>query len=263
MYSRGGSGAKEVLTDLGGGPVVVAFDEPLVVVEITELLEGLVEVLDVGEGVDPEKLFLEGSPEALDAAIAFGGTDEGGAGVHAKEAQLGLEGSGDELAAVVMAQFQARCDGLPNAAEGGPAGLVEGDDGLVSIGLEGGVDAEQFAGAMVVDAKDRGLLSIEKHGRGGIRPPHLIWGKGGDRAVVGPGAEDPPGLPGGLEAVLPHEESDAFDICVDAAVAQAGVDLPVALAHEGRVGEHLADGGEKVLVWHQGLGPALLERYGD
>ena len=128
----------------------MALDEPLVVVEITEFLESLVEVLDVGEAVDPEKLFLERAPEALDAAIAFGGTDEGGAGIHAEEAQLGLVGAGDELTSVVMAQFQARCDGLPNATEGGPTGLVKRDDGLVSIGLEGGVDAEKLAGAVVV-----------------------------------------------------------------------------------------------------------------
>ena len=36
----------------------MAFDEPLVVIEIAEFLEGLVEVLDVGEGVEPEKLLL-------------------------------------------------------------------------------------------------------------------------------------------------------------------------------------------------------------
>jgi hypothetical protein len=37
------------------------------------ILEGLVEIFDVGEAVDPEKLFLERAPEALDAAVAFGG----------------------------------------------------------------------------------------------------------------------------------------------------------------------------------------------
>jgi hypothetical protein len=44
---------------------------------------------------------------------------------------------------------------------------VEGDDGLVSTGLEGGMDAKQLAGSMVVDAKDRRLLAVEQHGRGG------------------------------------------------------------------------------------------------
>ena len=238
----------------------MAFDQPLVVVEIAEFLEGLVEVLDVGEGVDPEKLLLKGAPEALDAAVAFGGTDEGGTGVHAQEAQFGLEGPGDELATIVMAQFEAGSDGLPHPAEAGPAGLVDGDDGLVSVGLEGGMDAEQLAGAVVVDAKDRGLLAIEKHGRGGIRPPHLIGGESDDRAVMGPRPEDAPRLPRRLEVVLPHQKSDPFYIGVDTPVAQAGVDFPVALAHEGRIGEHFADGGEQVTVGHQGFGATLLEQ---
>ena len=239
----------------------MAFDEPLVVIEIAEFLEGLVEVLDVGEGMEPEKLLFEGAPEALDAAVAFGGADEGGAGVHTQEAQFGLEGPGDELAPVVVAQLEAGSDGPPHAAEAGPTSLVEGDDGFKAVGLEGGMDAEQLAGAVVVDAKDRGLLAIEKHGRGGIRPPHLIGGESDDRAVMGPRPEDAPRLTGRLEVVLSHQESDPFYIGVDTPVTQAGVDFPVTLAHEGRVGEHFADGDEQVTVGHQGLGAALLERH--
>ena len=222
----------------------MAFDEPLVVVEITEFLEGLVEVLDVGEGVEPEKLLLEGAPEAFDAPVTFRGADEGGAGVHAQEAQFGLEGPGDELAAIVVTKLQAGSNGLPHTAEAGPAGLVEGHDGLVSVGLEGGMDAEQLAGAVVVDAKDRGLLAIEQHGRGGIRPPHFVRNHGGDRTVVGPRPKGPTRLTGRLEVVLPHEEADAFHIRAGAPVAQAGMDFPVTLAHEGRVGEDFADGDE-------------------
>lgn len=79
MYSRGGSGAKEVLADLGRGAVAVALDEPLVVVAVAEVLERLIQFVEVGEGADSEELFLERAPEALDAAVAFGGADEGGA----------------------------------------------------------------------------------------------------------------------------------------------------------------------------------------
>ena len=56
--------------------VFVALDEPVVVVVIAEALEGLVQVFEVGVGVDPEKLLFEGSPESFDAAVAFGGADE-------------------------------------------------------------------------------------------------------------------------------------------------------------------------------------------
>jgi len=73
--------------------VFVGLDKPMVVVVIAEVLEGLVQVFEGGESMDPEKLLFEGSPESLDAAIAFRGADEGGAGVHAEESPFGLEGS--------------------------------------------------------------------------------------------------------------------------------------------------------------------------
>lgn len=92
--------------------MAVALDEPVVVVELAEGLEFPVQLVDVSEGADPEELLLEGAPEALDAAVAFGGSDEGGTALQAEEAQLGLEGAGDERAAVVVAQLEARRDGL-------------------------------------------------------------------------------------------------------------------------------------------------------
>ena len=131
---------------------------------------------------------------------------------------------------------------------------MEGHDGLKSIGPEGGIDAKQLAGAVVVDANDRGLLAVEQHGRGGVSPPHLIGSHGGDRAVMGPWAENPPGLPGCLETVLPHEEADAFYICLDALVAQAGMDLPVTLAHEGRISPSIAGSQSRAAM---GFGAAL------
>jgi hypothetical protein len=138
----------------------VAFDEPVVVVEVAEFLEGLIEVFEGGVGVNPEELFLEGAPEAFEAAVAFGGSDEGGAGIHAKESQLGLERLGDELGAVVVAEQAAR-DGVLDASEGRPTGLVEGNHGFESVGLDRGVDAQQLACAVIVDAKDRGLLTAD------------------------------------------------------------------------------------------------------
>ena len=92
MQSRGGFLAKEVLANESRRPVLVALDKPMVVVMIAEALEGLVQVFEGGESVDPEELLFESSPEALDAAVAFGNADEGGTGVHAEEAQLGFPG---------------------------------------------------------------------------------------------------------------------------------------------------------------------------
>ncbi len=159
-----------------------------------------------------------------------------------------------------MAKFQADCDGLPDAPEGRPAGLVEGHHGLEPVGLNRGMDAHQLAGAVVVDAKDRGLLAVEEHGAGGIGAPHLIGLLGGDGAVVDARAEVAPWLPRGLEAVLPHEQADPLDVGVDPAIAQASVDLPVALAHERRICEHLADGGEQFVIGHEGFRPRLATR---
>jgi len=56
------------------------------VVTVAEFLEDLVEVLEVGVGMNPEELFLEGAPEAFNASVAFGGSDERRAGVHTEEA---------------------------------------------------------------------------------------------------------------------------------------------------------------------------------
>ena len=86
----------------------MALNEPVVVVEFAKILEGVVQVIEGGEGVNPEKLLFECPPEAFDAAVALGGADEGWAGVHAKKAQFGLEGAGDELGSVVMAQLDTQ-----------------------------------------------------------------------------------------------------------------------------------------------------------
>jgi hypothetical protein len=43
--------AKEVLADESRGPVFVALDEPIVVVVMAEVLESLVQIFEVGEGV--------------------------------------------------------------------------------------------------------------------------------------------------------------------------------------------------------------------
>ena len=72
---------------------------------VLELPEGPVEVFDGGKGMDPKKLLFEGAPEPLDAAVPFGGTDKGRAGLHTQEPQFRLEGAGDELAPIVVAQL--------------------------------------------------------------------------------------------------------------------------------------------------------------
>ena len=128
-----------------------------------------------------------------------------------------------------MPKLRACGNGLADAPEGRAAGLMERYHGLVAIRVQGGVDAHELAGAMVVDAKDGGLLAIEKHGRGGICAPHLVRFEGGDRAVVGSWSEHALRLPWRLKAILTHEQPDALAVGVNAAIAEAGMNLPIAL----------------------------------
>ena len=235
----------------------MALDEPVVVVVIAEALEGLIQVFKGGEGMDPEKLLFERAPEPLDATVAFGGADEGGAGIHPEEAKLGLEGSGDKLGAVVMPKLQACSNGFVDTPEGRSTGLMERCHGLVAVRVEGGVNAHEFAGAMVVDAKDGGLLAIEKHGRGGVRAPHFVRFESGDRAIVGSWSEHTLGLPRRLKAVLTHEQPYTLAVGVNAAIAEAGMNLPIALPHERWVREHRADGAQEISVGHEWLGTRL------
>ena len=82
-------------------------DDPVVVEAAGEVAERLVELLDGPESVEPEQLLLQGPDESLDASVALRLADEGRARLDAEGLELVLEGVGDELAAVVMAQRHA------------------------------------------------------------------------------------------------------------------------------------------------------------
>ena len=51
--------------------MAVALDEPLAVVAVLEGQQDQAQVLERGEGLDPEELLLEGADEALGAAVGF------------------------------------------------------------------------------------------------------------------------------------------------------------------------------------------------
>jgi len=72
--------------------------DPVVVEAVGEGALCLVELLDGAEAAQPEELLLQGADESLDAAIALGLADEGGAGGDPDGPELVLEGVGDELA---------------------------------------------------------------------------------------------------------------------------------------------------------------------
>lgn len=143
---------------LGGRPVAVLLHEPSVVVAVLEGDEREAQVLDRGEGLDPEDLLLQGADEALGDTVALGLGDERRARPDAEEAELVLEGSAHVLAAVVVSQREAGGDATVVAAEVVADGLPQGFQGLEAGATPGRVQADALAGAVVdgeEDVKDR------------------------------------------------------------------------------------------------------------
>ena len=66
---RGG----EVAPDLSGRPVALSLDQPWVVVPPLELLEGLDQLSDGGEVMDPQPVLFEGPDEAFREAVGLRG----------------------------------------------------------------------------------------------------------------------------------------------------------------------------------------------
>ena len=96
---------------------------------------------------------------------------------------------------------------------------------LEPISHQGGVDAHQLAGAVVVGPEDRGLLPVPEQDPGGVGAPHLVRHGGGDRAVVNPLAEFAAWPPWGLKAVFTHQVPDPLAIGADPRMARPGMDL--------------------------------------
>jgi hypothetical protein len=57
--------------------IAVTLDDPVVIVGPLKVQEGLAQVLDGGEVLHPEEVFLEDADKALGAAVAFRGPDKG------------------------------------------------------------------------------------------------------------------------------------------------------------------------------------------
>jgi predicted DNA-binding transcriptional regulator YafY len=75
----------ELTPDPRGRPEAVAFDQPLFVVELLELAQGIGQPGDVGEMADPKQVLLEGSDKSFGDAIALGFPDEARRAGHAEE----------------------------------------------------------------------------------------------------------------------------------------------------------------------------------
>src|SRR5487761_284718 len=158
-------------------------DQPLTVVLVLELEQGQPQLLDGGEVADPEQLLLEGSDEALRNSIALGLAHEGGAGLDAEKAQLGLVVVAHELAAVVVAELEADADLFGIAAENEADALPDGFQRFVSSSPPGGMDTQAF-GAAVVDGDEDAGLTLSGQRAGLVGTPHLVRMVGRDETQL-------------------------------------------------------------------------------
>ena len=210
----------------------------------------LAQLFDGVEAADPEEVLLQRPDEPLGAAVALGLAHEGGRRRDAEEGELALEVVGDELAAVVVAQLEARSDALGEGAEAGADTLPDRLEGLEAGGSARGVDADALGRAMVDGDEDRGL-PLGGQGRGQIAAPHRVDPLGSDRAVVrlwAVRAADPAWR---LQAVLSGQPQDPALGGADAGEAEPGPDLPVAFAMERSSGEQVADHVDQLIVRHR------------
>src|SRR3982751_5515042 len=152
------------LPEGGGRPEAVPLDQPGRVVSLAEGEQRPAQLLDRGEALHPQEVFLQGADEALGAAVPFGGPDEGRRALDAQEAQLLLEIAGHVLAAVVVADRETAGDVLREAAEVAPHPLAERLEGLEAVRLEGSVGADAL-GRAVVDGDEKGRAA-RRGGRG-------------------------------------------------------------------------------------------------
>src|SRR3954467_6149113 len=243
--------------DLGRCPVAVPLDDPGLVVNLPELLERQAQLLDGGEGSDPEQVLLQRPDEALGAAVALGLADERRRALDAEEADLGLEVVADVLAAVIVAEPQAGGDVLGEGAMASADGLPDRLQGLEPVGAAGGVDADAL-GRAVVDGDEHRGLTLAGHHRGQVGPPHQVDPLGRDRAVVGLRAARMTGTLVGEQAVLAREPQDAAAAGADAGEAQPRPQLAVALAVGGAGGQELPDLPDQGLVRHRAERPGSL-----
>src|SRR4051795_6802475 len=100
-------------------------DEPSRVVDLAERDQGVAELLDGVEAPHPEQVLFQGTDEALGTAVALRRSHEGGRTLDAEKGEFLLEGVGDVLAAVVVADGQGpgrAPSATPHGAPGRPGG---------------------------------------------------------------------------------------------------------------------------------------------
>src|SRR3954464_11365782 len=190
--------------DLGRCPVAVPLDDPGLVVNLPELLERQAQLLDGGEGPDPEQVLLQRPDEPLGAAVALRLAHERRRALDAEEADLGPEVVAHVPAPVVGAQPQAGGDVLGERAAALAHRLLDRLERLEAVGAPAGMDADALGPAGGDGDEKRGrALPGPPRGEGG--PPRPVPPLGRDRPVVGPRAVSTPGTLVRQQAVLARQ----------------------------------------------------------
>jgi hypothetical protein len=138
----------------------VLLDQPGLVVAELEGVEGLQEVGDGGEALNPEQLLLQGPDESLGHSVPLRLPDVGRAAADAEEVEFRLVVARHELAAVVVAEGEACGDALPVASEALPDPLADHLEGLEAVPVAGRVDADALLGAVVDGDEDGGVALV-------------------------------------------------------------------------------------------------------
>src|SRR4051812_23886481 len=102
----------------------------------------LTELLDAVEGPRPEQVLLQGSDEALGAAVPLGRPHEGRRTLDAQEGQLLLESIGHVLAPVIVPHGETACDLFGESAKAAPHALADRLERLEAGRPAGGMDAD-------------------------------------------------------------------------------------------------------------------------
>src|SRR5487761_375348 len=231
-------------------------DQPLTVVLVLELEQGQPQLLDGGEVADPEQLLLEGSDEALRNSIALGLAHEGGAGLDAEKAQLGLVVVAHELAAVVVAELEADADLFGIAAENEADALPDGFQRFVSSSPPGGMDTQAF-GAAVVDGDEDAGLTLSGQRAGLVGTPHLVRMVGRDAPVVRLDDGQFERARRRQEVGQSHQPQHPSLADPDALEAELCPHLAIPLAEPGRGRDHFSNQLRQLGVAPPGLGSPL------
>src|SRR4030095_12960715 len=117
------------------------FDQPGRVIDLPKDEQRLTELLDGVKGPHPEQVLLQGSDEALGAAVPLGSPHEGRRTLDAEEGKLLLEGIGHVLRSMIVARREPTRDPLSEAAEAATHALTDGLERLEAGGPACGMDA--------------------------------------------------------------------------------------------------------------------------